>query len=180
VESFLTGSLLKYKILTNKLHEWDFMVNFKYSYFLLLMLMVLPSCLWFSTQEKELKLLVINVLPLEYYNDCHIKGSIQISFEEIEEKISSFDKDNHYVIYCADYPCMSSYYVAEMMTKKGFKHVWEYPGGMAEWYQKGYPIEGPAKEDYLSQDNEPLGPTQHQIPVLTAEELLEKIKQFEK
>ena len=179
MESLPTNASLKKKII-NKLHEWDFMVNFKYSNLLLLLgLVFLPSC-WFSSEEKKLKLIMINVLPLEYYNDCHIKGSIQIPFEEVENKLSSLNKNNHYVIYCADYPCMSSYHIAQVMIQHGFNHVWEYSGGMADWYQKGYPTEGPAKEDYLTQENEPLGAAEHDVPVITAEQLLEKITEFEK
>ena len=156
------------------------MVNFKYSNLLLLCCLVfLPSCM-FSSKDTPLKLMIINVLSEEYYNDCHIKGSIHIPFEEVEDKLSTLNKNNHYVIYCADYPCMSSYHIADVMIKKGFKNVWEYAGGMAEWYQKGYPIEGLAQEEYLTQENEPLHGAQDAVPVITAEQLLEKITEFEK
>lgn len=132
-----------------------------------------------NTKNSKPALVMINVLEQVDYDDCHIKGSIHIDFDDFEAKIKSLDKDNHYVVYCADYMCMSSSFCAKLLQQAGFKHVWAYEGGMAEWYQKGYPYEGPAEIDYLRNENVNLAEDEvSEVPTITAEELLAKIEAF--
>lgn len=138
-------------------------------------ILFLAGC--FSGEQKQ-KLMVINVLPVEYYKDFHIKDSVHVSFDEFEENLKSWNKKDQYVIYCADYACMSSAFAVQVMLEQGFEHVWEYAGGAVDWYQKKLPSQGPAQMDYLQGHNEPLPDGEHTIPVLTAEELLEKMKEF--
>lgn len=144
------------------------------------LLVVTSACSWFS-KKSEPQLIIINVLSEEDFQDCHIKGSIHVSFDDIEEKIKTFDKQNSYVIYCADYACMASGYVAKLMQDKGFEHVWEYAGGMNDWFNKGLPVEGPCKKAYLHAENIKLDDedASHGVQILTAEQLQDKIKEFE-
>jgi rhodanese-related sulfurtransferase len=141
----------------------------------------LTGC-WPSGTAKETtksELVIINVLDKSEFDDCHIKGSINITFDEFESKISSLNKNNHYVLYCADYMCMSSGFCAKLLKDAQFENVWAYEGGMAEWYQKGYPCEGPAQLDYLKGENEHFGDNEDaEISIITAEQLLEKMEQF--
>ncbi|MGZ6250623.1 MAG: rhodanese-like domain-containing protein [Candidatus Chromulinivorax sp.] len=145
----------------------------------------LPACWPFGSdteknQEKsKAELVIINVLDKAEYQDCHIAGSINVTFDEFESKIPTLAKQNHYVLYCADYMCMSSSFCAKLMIDAGFKHVWAYEGGMAEWYQKGYAYEGPAQLEYLHSENENLaGDEQGDVPTISAEELKEKIEKM--
>lgn len=144
------------------------------------LLVVTSACSWFS-KKTEPQLVIINVLSLEDYEDCHITGSIHVSFDDIEDTIKSFDKQNSYVIYCADYACMASGYVAKLMQEQGFEHVWEYAGGMNDWFNKGLPVEGPCKKAYLHAENVKLDDedADHGVQTLTAEQLHDKIKEFE-
>jgi len=142
----------------------------------------LVGCSFFSSNQKEAQLIIINVLDKNEFDDCHIKGSIHIPFGEFENKVASFNKNNHYVLYCADYACMSSGYCAKLLRDAKFENIWEYSGGMVDWYQKGYPIEGPAQEDYLKEENVNLNDEQDNEDVvftITAEDLLIKIKDFQ-
>lgn len=132
-----------------------------------------------QVETKKPKLVIINVLDKPEFDDCHIKGSINIPFDEFESKIKSLNKNNHYVLYCADYMCMSSGFCAKLLTDAKFEHVWAYEGGMAEWYKKGYPSQGPAALDYLQGENENLAEDEEShVPTITAEQLFEKIKEF--
>ena len=130
-----------------------------------------------STQPE---LVIINVLDKPEFEDCHIQGSINITFDEFEAKMSSLNKNNHYVVYCADYMCMSSGFCAKLLLDAKFEHVWAYEGGMAEWYQKGFPFEGPAQSEYLTSENVNMADEdeQNHVPIITAEQLLEKMQQF--
>ena len=139
------------------------------------------GCLPFGSDDaKEPKLVIINVLDKPDFNDSHIKGSINIPFDDFEGKVASLSKKNHYVLYCADYMCMSSGFCAKLLADAGFDHVWAYEGGMAEWYQKGYPTEGPSKADYLKGESINMSDDEEEeVSVISAEQLAEKIEQFE-
>lgn len=144
--------------------------------------LLLAGC-WQSTVGQngtKAELVIINVLDKQEFDDCHITGSIHISFDAFESAIKTLSKTNHYVIYCADYMCMASGFCARLLKDAGFEHVWAYEGGMAEWYQKGYPYQGPAALEYLKakNSNEPQDDNELIAPVITAEQLQEKIKQF--
>lgn len=142
----------------------------------------LAGCWSSSLLEKNSKpeLVIINVLDKVEFDDCHIKGSINIPFDAFESQMKSLKKQNHYIVYCADYMCMSSGFCAQLLKDAGFENVWAYEGGMSEWYQKGYPFEGQAQSEYLHGENENLADEDHEgmVPVITAEQLQEKIEQF--
>jgi rhodanese-related sulfurtransferase len=116
-------------------------------------LAVLPGC-WSgsSTQEKtKIKgLVVINVLDKAEYDDCHIRGSMNVPFVQIKEYAQdSLEKDADIVLYCSNYMCSSSGFARKQLIELGFQHVTVYEGGTAEWFQKGYPVDGPALQPYL-------------------------------
>lgn len=155
---------------------------FQYHKLMILALIIcLPAC-WPSnhTEKAIAKLMVINVLEKSEFDDCHITGSINIPFDQFEDVISSLDKHNHYVIYCSDTMCMSSGFCAKLLKNAQFEHVWAYEGGMAEWYQKGYPYEGPALADYLTAESEQDDHDEQDSDIahLTADLLLSEMKKF--
>ncbi len=147
--------------------------------------LVLPSCGGKSNQEPESKqetqqvhkgLVVINVLDKQLFDDCHIKGSINIPVEEIAQCEQCVDKDADVVLYCSNYLCSSSGYAARKLQAAGFKNVAVYAGGTAEWFQKGLPVEGPHKSSYLTNVIEPVGNTQEEgVAVVTVDDLARKM-----
>ena len=94
-------------------------------------------------------LIMINVLSEKYYNDCHIKGSIHIAFENLLEKVSSWDKDKDIVVYCATSTCDRSKKAYQLMQDLGFVNLSEYAGGIKEWFIKGYETSGSCALPYL-------------------------------
>lgn len=133
-------------------------------------LMLFAGC-W-SSSNNHSKLVVINVLDPEYHQDCHMTGSINIPFEQFEERMKSLDKKDRYVLYCSNFACTAAPYAAELLHKAGFEDVSLFPGGIVQWYQKGYPCTGPAKMDYLKEENEPMDEENHPgIKLLTPDEL---------
>lgn len=157
-------------------------VHSKYStmvgYSLIIFAVTFLAGCWGSTEKStEPKLVVINVLDPSYFEDCHIKGSINIPFEQIEEKIKTLDKNDHYVLYCSNYACTAAPFSAQQMQDAGFAHVELLPGGIVEWYQKGLPCNGPAQLQYLQEENQPLADDLHgAVPVISSEQLFEKLK----
>jgi rhodanese-related sulfurtransferase len=116
------------------------------------------------------EVLVVNVLAPQYYEDCHITDSINVPFEQLESFARTVPKETPIVVYCARYECHASEQAYRDLLRMGFMQVYEYPGGMAEWYQKGYPTTGPAKEKYLHDSTRPhAGPAD--VKIVTAEHL---------
>ena len=142
------------------------------------------GCWKSEIKDKESKLVVINVLDKDYYDDCHIAGSVNIPFGEVEDRITSLNKKDQHVIYCSNYACTAAPFTAGIMKKAGFENVSVFHGGIVQWHQKGYPCTGPATMEYLQDSNEklnedePLDEQEHsEITDLTAEQLLEKMKE---
>ncbi len=128
-------------------------------------------------ENRNRKLVVINVLGKEYFDDCHIPGSINIPHDEFEAKIASLAKYNEYVVYCAVITCPLSRQCTKLLLDANFEHVAAYEGGIVEWFQKGYPVQGPAKLDYLHEEISDNVAWHHEIPTITAEELKAKMEQ---
>lgn len=142
-----------------------------YTVLVLALVCLLPAC-WFGGwfQKKKTGLLVVNVLSEQLYDDCHIKGSVNVPFQELDSLIKNLDRDAHVVFYCSNYMCTSSGYAGKRLKDLGFEHVWVYEGGTAEWYQMGLPVEGPCTQSYLRKPMDPIA-QDVDVPVLTAQEL---------
>lgn len=112
----------------------------------------LTGCNFGKKQTPE-TLKVINVLDKNLYDDCHIKGSVHVPFEDVENKAMKWDKSTKIVVYCSNYTCTASGFIAKMLLKMGFEHVWAYEAGMVAWYQAGLPCDGPARQEYLKLTN---------------------------
>jgi len=114
------------------------------------LVVVLSSC-WKGSVQRKKGVIVINVLDKEYFDDCHIKGSIHIPFVQVKEEVPKIaDKDATLIFYCSNYMCSASGEAAKQMRKLGYKNSYAYEGGVAEWYQRGdCPCMGPCKMGYL-------------------------------
>lgn len=161
--------------------------NILFGALLSLVLITLPACwLWnkkTETQsEQKNSLYVINVLDKELYDDCHIAGSTQVAFDAIENFAKDLDKNAEIVVYCSNYSCTASGYVAQQLTSLGFEKVWAYEAGMAEWHQMNvknpgkYPVEGACQKSYLIGANEkPAIETENVFAIITTDDLREKM-----
>lgn len=157
------------------------MKNMKRLIFFSLLILLLPACWEGQKQEKKSGLVVVNVLDEELYNDCHIQGSVNIPFEKVDELADTIDKGAQVVIYCSNYQCTSSEYVAKQLRNKGFSNVCVYEAGMAEWYQKGLPVVGDRKKAYLKKTCSRLTEDdKSEIPVISTQELAQKMQVISK
>ena len=130
----------------------------------------------FGRKKGNSELLVVNVLDQEFYNDCHIKGSINVPFEQFEEFAKKLDKNTHLVVYCSNYQCTASFLGARMLKQMGFKNVWAYEAGMAGWYQEKLPVDGSCKQPYLTMSNKPLvGEKESDVEIITTQDLQQKM-----
>lgn len=95
------------------------------------------------------KVLLINVLPKDMYEDCHIKGSVSVPFEQLQLYAQPLDKNQKIVVYCSSYACHTSAKAWRLLDSMGFQNLWAYEGGMAEWYHAGFASEGKCQAPYL-------------------------------
>lgn len=155
---------------------------------LVVTLLVLAGCEWGSKKDTGSssatsdKLLVVNVLSPELYNDAHIAGSINVPLADLQNTAQKWDKNAAIIIYCSNYTCSASTGGARILKNSGFTNVSAYEGGMAQWHQLAqedntYAVEGPAKEDYLKvKVSAPSQPTAEDVTIISAQELRDKLR----
>jgi len=54
------------------------------------------------------------------------------------------DKEQPIVVYCAKYECQASPTAARKLLRMGYTDVSDYAGGLKEWTDSGYPLQGDA------------------------------------
>ncbi len=152
--------------------------------FLVCLSIVLLGIIACKATKEIPNFVVVNVLDKNFHEDCHIEGSINVPFMELEKYADEhWDKDKtQIVLYCGNYRCTASGYGVRMLREKGFQYVWAYEGGTAEWIQKGLSVVGPCKEAYLQDYELPENVCKKMEEksdiVITSEELHKKMLQF--
>jgi rhodanese-related sulfurtransferase len=121
------------------------------------------------------KAIVINVLDKEHYNDCHIKGSISVPYEELEKYAQKLDKKQEIIVYCAHYQCPKSRMAYKLLEKLGFINIRAYEGGIREWFQQGLPVNGACKADYIKEPSVKPKEAEAGIKTISASELRKKL-----
>jgi rhodanese-related sulfurtransferase len=70
----------------------------------------------------------------------HIPGSLNL--HEPEDLLAKLDPQQETVVYCSDRLCPSSIMAYHFLDGRGYKKLWRYSGGLSDWEQAGYPLEG--------------------------------------
>ena len=85
---------------------------------------------------------LVDVLSEDQYDKSHIKGAINIPLEKIGRKAENkLNKEEEIVVYCSDKNCSASPNAAKKLESLGFKNVYDYEEGKADWKKAGYPME---------------------------------------
>ena len=74
------------------------------------------------------------------YQAKHIPGSIH--FATMREALQSLNKEEEIVVYCSDENCIASTSLGQLLERNGYSHVLHFAGGLEEWEQASYPLEG--------------------------------------
>lgn len=83
---------------------------------------------------------LVMVLGEWAYRAKHIPGSIHLGKPEEAKQV--LDPDDEVVVYCSGPDCIASIAAYTMLRANGFGNVRRYAGGLLEWEQAGYPLEG--------------------------------------
>lgn len=85
---------------------------------------------------------VVNVLAARAYDELHIKGSLSIPFDILENgELEALGGQKNVITYCKSYTCGASRRAARILKEKGYNAM-AYEGGIDEWEQSGLPVEG--------------------------------------
>ena len=148
-------------------------------------LLMLTSCTLFEQQESKPVFVIVNVLDKEFYDDCHIKGSINVPFEHLETyALNHWDKNTtEIIVHCTNYKCTASGAAWQALHDLGFKKVFAYEGGTAEAMHAGVAVEGPCKETYLQDYVKSAASADHRageaaVAIISVEELKKKLEEF--
>jgi len=83
---------------------------------------------------------LVNALGEWAFRAKRIPGSLH--FSTPEEAMRTLARDDDIVVYCSDVNCPASVAAYYTLEKAGYRNVSRYSGGLADWEQAGYPLEG--------------------------------------
>ena len=72
------------------------------------------------------------------YEAMHIPGSVLL------DNLSNLNRAQEVIVYDTNPACPASYRAYYLLMSLGFTNVRRFPGGIEEWLEAGYPIEGNA------------------------------------
>jgi len=90
--------------------------------------------------EREEDFRLVMALAEWAYQAKHIPSSIH--FATTREALQSLNKEDEIVVYCSDESCIASTALGQLLERNGYTHVLHFAGGLADWEQAGYPLEG--------------------------------------
>ncbi len=83
---------------------------------------------------------LINAMEENKYRAKHIPGSLNLFTKEGIEK--AVNKNDDIVVYCTDTACNKSILLYYLLDAMGYKQICRFAGGLLEWENAGFPLEG--------------------------------------
>ena len=90
--------------------------------------------------DRGENLKLINCLDDWMFRAKRIPGSIH--FESLKHAQETFDLKDELIVYCSNLGCTASGLVYQQLVDHCFQNVRHYAGGIADWEDAGYPLEG--------------------------------------
>jgi len=95
--------------------------------------------------DEKKDFVLIDVLSQGSYEGRHLPGAKHVSVSETDflEKVEKLapNKEIPIVVYCASFTCQLSPSAAKKLVEAGYKKVYDFKGGLADWQDAGYPFE---------------------------------------
>lgn len=93
--------------------------------------------------ERGERFFLIDVLDGASFEKEHIPGSINIPVESIERDApGTIEKDELVIVYSLEPTCGANAVGADKLSTIGYKSVRRFKGGLKEWKEAGYRVEG--------------------------------------
>ena len=92
------------------------------------------------SRAKKGDLLVIDVRPLEEYEQAHLPFARSMPLQEITQRLSELPKDKEIVAYCRGPFCMFSEEAYQLLSSQGYR-IQKLLDGVSEWQAAGMPLD---------------------------------------
>jgi rhodanese-related sulfurtransferase len=76
------------------------------------------------------------------FEALHIPGSLH--FDTPEQLLAALDRKDEIIVYCSDPACVGSRFAYKKLVDNGYTNVRRYAGGLSDWQEAGYRLEGTA------------------------------------
>ena len=83
---------------------------------------------------------LINCLDDLMFRAKRIPGSIR--FESLKHALDTLNPKEEVIVYCSNSGCTASVLVYQQLLDHGFQNLRRHAGGIADWEDAGYPLEG--------------------------------------
>ena len=99
-----------------------------------------------AIDQKEERIVIIDVRAAKDYKEGHIPGAINLPFHDYNSfnggdlKFPELKKDNMHYIYCYELLCSLAQKAAKQLASLGYQ-VKEIKGGFNSWKEHDYPVE---------------------------------------
>jgi rhodanese-related sulfurtransferase len=99
-----------------------------------------------NRMDKWQDLKLVFALGEWQYRCLHIPGSLCLpcspDLYRSEEALKGLQPDDEIVVYCSNDVCYASISLYHLLVDRGYHNVSRYAGGLLDWDDAGYPLEG--------------------------------------
>lgn len=100
--------------------------------------------------DEKKEFVLIDVLAQASYEGRHLPDAKNafVKDNDFLEKVEKFvsNKEAIVVVYCASFTCQLSPRAAGELVEAGYTNVYDFKGGLADWLDAGYSLEGESAE----------------------------------
>ena len=90
--------------------------------------------------DRDADFKLVNCLDDWMFRAKRIPGSIR--FESLKHALDTLNPKEEVIVYCSNSGCTASVLVYQQLIENGFQNLRRYAGGIADWEDAGYPLEG--------------------------------------
>lgn len=87
------------------------------------------------------EVILVDVRMPEHYLKEHIPGAINIPLHRLRKSLGKLRRSRPVIVYCDSFDCKLSM-TAYRKLKRIDYNVKDYEGGISDWKEGGYPVEG--------------------------------------
>ena len=94
--------------------------------------------------HEDTSIVFLDARPARYYNREHIPGAVNVPYntKELEKLVSSYKKDQKFVVYCYSESCNYAKLLGDLLAKNNFENIALFDEGIKAWKEK-YPTDKP-------------------------------------
>lgn len=102
--------------------------------------------------DSRRKPVLVETLPSAYHQQAHLPGALNIPHDAVDALAPRLlpDKNAEIVVYCASVTCKNSDYAAARLEALGYRNVFKYTDGKADWIAAGLPVESGAASSHAA------------------------------